>query len=837
MAQTLTVYTYPLDGTRTEFPISFEYLARRFVQITLIGPTSRKVLAVTTDYRFVSPTLLKTTIVRGGSDGYTSIEVRRVTSATDRIVDFTEGSLLRASDLNTSQIQAIHIAEEARDLADYVVSVNGDNTTNAKNRRIVNVAPGVDGTDAVNKNQLTAAESAVAVSASQAAASAQRAAASAAAAAATIGDRLNPLNPKYGAVADGVVNDSAAFAKFEAEFVGRTVDLGGAIFKVDSIPRKNVYIHGSWKLSGVPNDFTRIAFEGDSVLSRPACFTPFGGGLNRLKAALTNILTQFVGVVWIGDSITWGSGNQPEMAITDPRNGTLKDPRDWFGTNSYVNNLRRYLIEEYLPGATITTAPWPLSPYGDAIVTATKDIHILPLGPEFAHRVVGAPISITNDVASGLPGKWRVLITNQNTTQGDNAYGEISFKFTGNCFRLLLGCITANASDYIIYVNGNSIGRFSTAAGDPADNGTVFVEGGHHTRTHTFPMVYNGTVTIRAVRPLVAGGDPSKVLRISSLIIPKTLRLTNNGINGSSLSTYRVYNMPPSGINFSGSVAVNAGDLFTFIQLGTNDRGTIRGPQTIPFIQQECRALLDSIPFYSTPILMASNPAIPVVNPVPANLDQSDIRSALFTVARERAIDFVDNYNVFRGLDRLAFAKDQLHPNQWGYSVVSSNIIKAIESSIDTSVVPPPAPTPTFAISPFDARFVPTVQAGSQIIDRESLNAYLGVQRLLRTNVGTAVTISFNVTGNEFGLVFSSLDNNISDYELFVDGVSKGVFITKYLEANGGTQVYNNVRWHTIGTGNTAHAVQLKTVRREEYSAIQVIYLEAFLYKEGSTIS
>ena len=52
-----TVYTYPLDGTTTDFTIPFEYLARKFVVITLIG-VDRKELVVVTDYRFATRTTM-----------------------------------------------------------------------------------------------------------------------------------------------------------------------------------------------------------------------------------------------------------------------------------------------------------------------------------------------------------------------------------------------------------------------------------------------------------------------------------------------------------------------------------------------------------------------------------------------------------------------------------------------------------------------------------------------------------------------------------------------------------------------------------------------------------
>lgn len=148
-----TVYTYNLDGSQREFDVPFEYLARKFVRVTLIG-VDRKVLVLNTDYRFSTKTKITTTKAWGQADGYTAIEIRRYTSATERLVDYTDGSILRAYDLNLSQLQTIHVAEEARDLTADTIGVNNDGHLDARGRRIVNVAYATDDSDAVPLGQL-----------------------------------------------------------------------------------------------------------------------------------------------------------------------------------------------------------------------------------------------------------------------------------------------------------------------------------------------------------------------------------------------------------------------------------------------------------------------------------------------------------------------------------------------------------------------------------------------------------------------------------------------------------------------------------------------------------
>lgn len=149
-----TVLTYPLDGSNRDFNIPFEYLARKFVVVTLIG-VDRKVLTINTDYRFATRTTISLIRAWGPADGYNLIELRRVTSTTDRLVDFTDGSILRAYDLNVAQIQTMHVAEEARDLTADTIGVNNDGHLDARGRRIVNVADGIEPGDAITLGQVT----------------------------------------------------------------------------------------------------------------------------------------------------------------------------------------------------------------------------------------------------------------------------------------------------------------------------------------------------------------------------------------------------------------------------------------------------------------------------------------------------------------------------------------------------------------------------------------------------------------------------------------------------------------------------------------------------------
>lgn len=144
-----TILLYTIDGVATRFPVTFEYLARKFVAVTLVGE-DREPLRLVNDYVFENSTTIRTLLTYGPADGYTHIEVRRVTSATERLVNFTDATVLRASDLNVAELQSLHIAEEARDTSADVLRLDDNGNLDLRGRRIVNLRDPVGPTDAVN---------------------------------------------------------------------------------------------------------------------------------------------------------------------------------------------------------------------------------------------------------------------------------------------------------------------------------------------------------------------------------------------------------------------------------------------------------------------------------------------------------------------------------------------------------------------------------------------------------------------------------------------------------------------------------------------------------------
>lgn len=143
-----TIANYQGNGSTTDFNVPFDYLAKKFVKVTV---DSREKLGgdygdTTKDYFFVDKTTIRFNTAPASG---TEIIIRRYTSATDRIVSFKDASVLKAKDLDVSTVQTIHIAEEGRDIINDALIVDKEGNWNAKNKRIVRLADPVDPQDAM----------------------------------------------------------------------------------------------------------------------------------------------------------------------------------------------------------------------------------------------------------------------------------------------------------------------------------------------------------------------------------------------------------------------------------------------------------------------------------------------------------------------------------------------------------------------------------------------------------------------------------------------------------------------------------------------------------------
>lgn len=148
MADTIANYTG--NGTQTDFVVPFDYLKKSFVRVYLDSSTlltGGDYGDTGADYYFLDKTMVR--LKTAPADGVL-VTIRRYTSATERIVSFKDASILKANDLDTSQLQSFHIAEEARDVINDALVKDEDGNWDAQGNRITNVGAPVDGKDAIN---------------------------------------------------------------------------------------------------------------------------------------------------------------------------------------------------------------------------------------------------------------------------------------------------------------------------------------------------------------------------------------------------------------------------------------------------------------------------------------------------------------------------------------------------------------------------------------------------------------------------------------------------------------------------------------------------------------
>lgn len=87
---------------------------------------------------------------------------------------------------------------------------------------------------------------------------------------------------RFGAMGDGVTDDTAAFATLEASVTGRVIDLHGLSYAVASIPAGNAYVNGRFIAGGV----SYVALSAEALLSNNGDTggegTPYAGGILNL---------------------------------------------------------------------------------------------------------------------------------------------------------------------------------------------------------------------------------------------------------------------------------------------------------------------------------------------------------------------------------------------------------------------------------------------------------------------------------------------------------------------------------------------------------------------------
>lgn len=194
---------YTGNGTTTQFSITFTYQNTSEISVTVDGVAQAGLT-------FPSSSTVQLTSAPAVG---TLVQVRRTTNLAARAVDFASGSVLTEEDLDDSNIQVFHAAQESTDLAGDSIQLGNDNKWDAQGSVIKNVGTPTASTDAATKGYTDTEVAGVVSSAVSQATTAAVSAANTAVATATgsiIPDAtklaIHPIGTQY-TLSDGVTTD------------------------------------------------------------------------------------------------------------------------------------------------------------------------------------------------------------------------------------------------------------------------------------------------------------------------------------------------------------------------------------------------------------------------------------------------------------------------------------------------------------------------------------------------------------------------------------------------------------------------------------------------------
>ena len=144
------------DGTQLLYTFPFSYLRKKFIKVDVLhADASITPLTYGVDYVVNDLSLTLTNPVKVGEH----LIIYRQTT-TDKIITWNDGSILLASDMNTEDVQMLHLQEEQQDyIQAHSINTKTDSATkevlwDALNHRVVNVSDPKDPQDAVTKHYM-----------------------------------------------------------------------------------------------------------------------------------------------------------------------------------------------------------------------------------------------------------------------------------------------------------------------------------------------------------------------------------------------------------------------------------------------------------------------------------------------------------------------------------------------------------------------------------------------------------------------------------------------------------------------------------------------------------
>ena len=302
-----TIIIYQGDGSTTDFVVPFDYLRKSFVRVfldrsqELVGGATND---VNSDYYFVDPTTIRLRKIVPTVNQ--EITIRRFTSATDRVASFRDGSVLYAKDLDTSQVQAYHIAEEGRDVANEALNRDKFDNWDALNKRITNVGDPIDPKDATNKAYVDKIENDAGIHADSARASAGTAI-SAAKVASEKAFEVKEWHQKVKTLKDNVVENTAlvtsqaTIATQKASEASQSAQRAETAKTLADTAKENALASATTasEKANIATEKAMIATEKAQALEQAVNALKYAEGVSALKKQMENLQAQAEGKLFV----------------------------------------------------------------------------------------------------------------------------------------------------------------------------------------------------------------------------------------------------------------------------------------------------------------------------------------------------------------------------------------------------------------------------------------------------------------------------------------------------------------------------------------------------------
>ena len=123
--------TYTGNGSTTTFSVTFPYIEKAHVVVTVDGTTK----TLTTDYTFPTSSTIQFVSAPAAS---TTIKFTRSSNRTARLTDYQDGSTLTEATLDQDGNQTFYMAQEAIDVTENTLKLDASDLWDATSKRIIN---------------------------------------------------------------------------------------------------------------------------------------------------------------------------------------------------------------------------------------------------------------------------------------------------------------------------------------------------------------------------------------------------------------------------------------------------------------------------------------------------------------------------------------------------------------------------------------------------------------------------------------------------------------------------------------------------------------------------